>query len=270
MWDPSQYLRYAEERSRPFVELLARVHAVAPSYVVDLGCGPGTLTTMLLDRWPDAMVEGIDSSPEMVQRAREAQTRPRLSFSLGDIRDWTPERPVDVLVSNAALQWVPQHVDLLPRLLDRIAAGGWFAFQVPGNFDSPSHLLLHELRNSSSWRAKVGDERVQSWGSAEPEEYLSRLSDLGCVVDVWETTYLHILQGEDAVLQWVKGTALRPVLDVLNEVDRETFATEYGAALRAAYPRRSYGTLFPFRRIYVAARVSPDAGRRRSAPRTGR
>jgi trans-aconitate 2-methyltransferase len=256
VWSPDQYLRYADERGRPFLELLSRVDADAPSYVVDLGCGPGTLTRMLLDRWPGATIEGVDSSAEMIRRAQEV-ARPRLSFELADIVSWTPRQPVDVLISNAALQWVPGHLELMPRLLEGIAAGGWFAFQVPGNFGSPSHTLMSDLRNSSKWRPLVGDDQVPTGGSAEPADYLSRLSDLGCSVDAWETTYLHVLPGEDAVLDWVKGTALRPVLNALSDgADRAAFVAEYAAELRAAYPRHAYGTVFPFRRIFVVARTA--------------
>lgn len=257
MWSPEQYLQYADERGRPFFELLARIPADAPTFVVDLGCGPGTLTTTLLERWPSALVEGVDSSPEMIRRAQDLAVGSQLFFRVGDIVDWSPQRPVDVLVSNAALQWVPRHLQLLGRLVDGVVPGGWFAFQVPGNFDGPSHTLLRELRNSSRWRQRVGDDQVSTWGSAEPVEYLAKLTDLGCTVDAWETTYLHLLQGEDAVLEWVKGTALRPVLNALTDEDeRAAFVAEYAARLRAAYPRHSYGTLFPFRRIFVVAQTA--------------
>ena len=270
MWSPEQYRHYADERRRPFLELLNRIDAHAPSYVVDLGCGPGALTKILLGRWPTATIEGIDSSPEMIRAAQEF-VRPGLSFELGDIAAWTPRRPVDVLMSNAALQWVPGHLDLMPRLIEGIIPGGWLAFQVPGNFDSPSHTLLHDLRNSSRWRPLVGDDRVPGARSAAPADYLARLVDLGCSVDAWETTYLHVLPGEDAVLDWVKGTALRPVLDALGEgEDQVAFVAEYAAALRAAYPRDPYGTVFPFRRIFVVARISPAAGPRRNALRSDR
>jgi trans-aconitate 2-methyltransferase len=270
VWSPEQYRHYADERRRPFLELLNRIGADAPSYVVDLGCGPGALTKILLGRWPTATIEGIDSSPEMIRAAQEF-VRPGLSFELGDIAAWTPRRPVDVLMSNAALQWVPGHLELMPRLIEGIVPGGWLGFQVPGNFDSPSHTLLHDLRNSSRWRSLVGDDRVPGAGSAAPADYLARLVDLGCSVDAWETTYLHVLPGEDAVLDWVKGTALRPILDALGEgEDHVEFVAEYAAALRAAYPRHPYGTVFPFRRIFVVARISPAAGRRRNALRSDR
>jgi trans-aconitate 2-methyltransferase len=251
-WDPAQYLRFADHRSRPFAELLARVAADEPSYVVDLGCGPGGLTATLAERWPGALVVGVDSSAEMVASAQEHAVAGRLEFVQADLREWTPDRPVDVLVSNATLQWVPGHLELLPALVDRLAPDGWLAVQVPGNFDEPSHTELADLRRSPRWRDLVG-EGAQRAGSHPPHTYLERLADLGLVADVWETTYLQVLAGEDAVLEWTKGTALRPVLAALGPEDTEEFVADYAERLRRAYPRRSYGTVMPFRRIFFVA-----------------
>jgi trans-aconitate 2-methyltransferase len=254
MWDPGQYDRFAGERSRPFVELVSRVGAERPALVVDLGCGTGRLSATLLQRWPEAWVEGVDSSPEMIAEAARGAGSGRLHFRVGDLRDWRPPAAVDVLIANASLQWVPEHPALLPRWVDDLAPGGWLAFQVPGNDDSPSHVLLAELRRSPRWRERVGDgpggHRV-----LEPQEYLERLAARGCSVDAWETTYLHVLPGPDPVLEWVKGTALRPVLGALGPgPDREAFLAEYAALLRAAYPPRPFGTVLPFRRQFVVAR----------------
>lgn len=254
MWNPDQYLLYADERSRPFLELTARIEEAAPAHVVDLGCGPGNLTTTLLERWPTARVVGVDSSAEMIERARGAERPGRLEFRQQDLRDWVPEDPVDVLVSNATLQWVPGHIDLLSRLVTHVAPRGWFAFQVPGNFDQPSHTVLRRLAGEPPWKAALAGRELEWPASHEPIAYLERLSDLGCAVDVWETTYLHVLPGEDAVLEWMTGTGARPVLDALTDADREEFRCVYGGELRAAYPRRVYGTVLPFRRIFVVAR----------------
>lgn len=256
MWDPQQYLTFACERARPFTELLARVGAERPRYVVDLGCGPGNLTATLHDRWPSAAVVGVDSSPEMVDVAR--RTVPGVEFIEADLREWAPDRPVDVLVSNATLQWVPDHADLLAGLVNLLAPGGWFAFQVPGNFAEPSHVLLREVADSPPWRDRIGEgigrDVVPRPASLEPADYLEALVDAGCSVDVWETTYFQVLPGEDAVLEWVSGTAMRPILAVLDEADSEAFRAEYGALLREAYPRRAYGTVLPYRRIFAVAR----------------
>ena len=248
MWDPEQYARYAGERGRPFVELTRRIRAEGPAYVVDLGCGDGELTGSLAQRWPAATVLGVDSSAEMLAKATPAD---RLAFTEADIADWQPDRPVDVLVSNAALQWVPGHPDLLARWVGWLSPGGVLAFQVPGNYRTAAFDLLRGLVRSPRWRGRVPD--VPETRVLEPAEYLDRLAGLGCTVDAWETTYLHLLQGEDPVLEWKRGTALRPVLSGLSTVDAEEFAREYGARLREAYPRNDHGTVFPFRRIFVVA-----------------
>ncbi|GAA4597778.1 trans-aconitate 2-methyltransferase [Planotetraspora phitsanulokensis] len=246
IWDPAVYRAYADERSRPFFDLVARVGAERSGYVVDLGCGSGELTASLCRRWPAAQVHGVDSSPAMIEGAPPGPT-----FEVADVREWRPDRPVDVLVSNAVLQWVPGHLDLLERWVGDLAEGGWLAFQVPGNFGSPSHSIIRELCRTE-WRDRLGD-LVRGAPVAEPVEYLRRLATLGCAVDAWETTYVHVLQGEDAVLTWVRGTALRPILDRLSPEEREAFLAECGARLREAYPREPYGTAFPFRRIFVVA-----------------
>ena len=254
-WDPGQYLRFGDERARPFLDLLARVAADDPAYVVDLGCGPGTLTALLAQRWPRARVEGLDSSPEMIEEAAERAVPGRLGFRLGDLREWRAERPVDVLVSNATLHWVPGHLALLARLVAELAPGGELAVQVPGNFRAPSHTLLAELRESPRWRARLGQAALGGAWVHEPEDYLATLVAAGARADVWETTYLHVLPGPDAVLEWAKGTTLRPVLAALDAAEQEELLTEYGAALREAYPERPYGTVLPFRRLFAVARA---------------
>jgi trans-aconitate 2-methyltransferase len=253
-WDPERYLRYADERGRPFVELLQRVGAASPRRVIDLGCGPGNLTALLRERWPDADVTGLDSSPAMVDRARRDQ--PGIEFEVADLRDWAaaaPEGPVDVLVSNATLQWVPDHLDLLPALVGRVSPGGWVAFQVPGNFGEPSHTIRADLAAEERYAAHTRDVAVP--GSHGPDVYLERLSRLGCRVDAWETTYLHVLTGEDPVFAWVSGTGARPTLQALPPGLREEFEAEFRRRLRAAYPAHEYGVVLPFRRVFIVARA---------------
>jgi len=203
-WDPDRYLAYADERGRPFVELVARIAADDPRTVVDLGCGPGNLTGLLADRWPRADVRGLDSSPEMIARARRADGR--IAFEVAALRDWASTgstgstgtgRGVDVLVSNATLQWVPDHLALLPRLVARVRPGGWFAFQVPGNFDEPSHTIRRDLAAEAAYAAHTDGVAVPV--SHDPGGYLDVLAGLGCTVDAWETTYLHVLTGADPV-----------------------------------------------------------------------
>jgi trans-aconitate 2-methyltransferase len=267
MWDATQYLRFGGERTRPFIDLLARVGAELPEYVVDMGCGPGNLTVLLAERWPSAAVCGVDSSPQMIEAARRlisadallstesglASHAPGLSFQLDDVRHWEPQSLPDVIVSNAVLQWVPGHRELLVRWADWLADDGWLAFQVPGNFDQPSHAILRELAASARWRPLLRDVELNRQ-SADPADYAELLAGAGCEVDAWETTYVHILQGSDPVLEWYKGSGLRPVLAVLDDDQAADFLAEYGQRIRAAYPPGPFGTFFPFRRVFAVAR----------------
>lgn len=271
-WDPDRYLSYADERGRPFVELLARVGAQDPRRVVDLGCGPGNLTRLLAQRWLDAYVLGLDSSPQMVAEAQQVQG---ITAEVADIVTWAEQpgaggsgsgsagagdndndtAPVDVLVSNAALQWIPGHLDLLPALVERVDAGGWFAMQVPGNFDEPSHTIRRELAAEPAFEPYLHDVAVPS--SHDPDVYLRALQAAGCEVDAWETTYLHLLPTDgdpDPVFTWVSGTGARPTLQALPEGLREDFEAEFKRRLRQAYPDQGYGVLLPFRRIFAVAR----------------
>ncbi|WP_336207938.1 trans-aconitate 2-methyltransferase [Nonomuraea sp. LPB2021202275-12-8] len=254
IWDPITYGRYADERSRPFFDLLARVRADAPDYVVDAGCGTGELTAELARRWPQAAVEGFDSSPSMIAKARELDATPR--FTVADVTTWHPDRPVDVIVSNAVLQWVPEHRDVLERWIVGLKPEGWLAFQVPGNYDAPSHVVIRELCASRAWADRLGDyDRGDPVGTAV--DYLDLLSGCGCQVDAWETTYTHVLnapKGENPVLNWVSGTALRPIFDRLQPEERKRFAADLAERFEEVYPAREFGTPFPFRRIFVVAR----------------
>jgi len=253
MWSPAQYHRYNNERSRPFFDLLAQVHLTDVRTIADLGCGSGELTSALAEQWPASRVWGIDSSPEMIAEAKAHELPDRLTFECGDFRQWNAPAPVDLLFSNAAFQWVPDHHALLRRLFEMIAPGGALAFQVPGNFEAPSHELLAKLRTSEKWKSRVGEGASRHLVVQSPTWYLEFLTKLGMRVDAWETTYMHVLTGENAVLEWVKGTALRPVLAALSTTEQAEFCGEYSVLLREAYPSRSLGTVFPFRRIFVVA-----------------
>lgn len=248
-WDPTQYGRYADQRSRPFFDLTTRIGAGAPETVVDLGCGSGELTVTLGQRWPSALVRGVDSSPEMIERA---PVNSAVRFSLGDAVDFNA-RGIDVLVANAVLQWVPTHRELLARWATELNPGGWLAVQVPANFGAPSHVLMRELAESPAWRDALGGVLRGTDSTAPPAEYLEILADAGMQVDAWQTEYQHILPGEDPVLEWVRGTGLRPVLAALSQTDGQRFCDEYAARLREAYPRRPFGTVFGFARTFVVA-----------------
>ena len=254
MWDPGEYQRFAGERGRPFFDLLARVRASDPRFVADLGCGPGNLTAALADRWPGAEVVGVDNSAEMIGAARaEAARRPRLSFALGDLREWRPARPVDALVSNAVLQWVPGHLNVVRCWVDMLSPGGWLAIQLPGNYSEPSHAILLDLVQSARWQPLLAGVELNRQAH-DPAEYMDLLAPAGCEVDAWETTYLHVLHGADPVTEWYRGSGLRPVLAALDPGQAEEFVADYGERARAAYPRTSYGTVLPFRRVFVVAR----------------
>jgi len=258
MWDPAQYLNFADERSRPFYELTSRIAATAPGYVADLGCGPGQLTASLAARWPEAEVLGIDSSAEMIRAAQsadygDAMRCGRLSFIARDINDWQPARPVDVIVSNAVLQWVPNHMELLPRWAAFLAPAGWLAFQLPGNFDQSTHAVLRQLAESARWRDQLASVQLNRQ-AGDPGQYLDLLAGLGLVVDAWETTYLDVLQGPDPVTEWYKGSGLRPVLAALDPASAREFLAEYSRRVQEYYPAAPYGTVLPFRRVFVVAR----------------
>lgn len=249
MWNAAQYLRFGDERSRPFFDLVARVGAEKPAYVVDLGCGPGHLTAALARRWPEAEVVGVDRSRDMIETAN-GEGYPGVSFTYADVREWVPDRAPDVITCNAVLQWVPGHDELLVRWADQLAPGGWLAFQLPGNFDSPSHVIVRELAESPRWRGLLDGVRLNRQ-AGDAAHYVGLLAGDGFTVDAWETTYLHILPGEDPVLEWTKGTTLRPVLARLDAEQGAGFTAEYAARLRAAYRRGPHGTIFPFRRVFA-------------------
>ena len=250
MWDPETYLAFGDHRARPFHDLMARVGVRDPAFVVDVGCGPGNLTVLLAKRWPRATVIALDSSPEMVQAARERGVHAELC----DIRDWSPDLGTDLVVCNAVLQWVPGHVQLLRRWVRELARGAWLAVQVPGNFTAPSHAEPARLAAEPHWR-KLLDVR-SICPVLEPAGYAALLAPWSAELDVWETTYVHRLTGPDPVLEWLTGTALRPVRAALSASEWEQFRRELAPRLRAAYPPGADGvTWFPFRRIFVVAQV---------------
>lgn len=254
-WDPQRYLTYADERGRPFVDLVTRVDAAEPHTVVDLGCGPGNLTALLAARWPEAQVVGIDSSEAMIRTAEESPAGEQVAFDVADLRDWlaaVEPQSVDVLVSNATLQWLPDHLELMPALVAALAPGGWLAFQVPGNADQPTTTIREELAAEPPYVAHTAG--AATVAAHDAATYLRALQALGCEVDAWETTYLHVLQGADPVYTWVSATGARPTLQALPDDLRPPFEEEFRARLRAAYPEDEHGVVMPFRRVFVVAR----------------
>jgi len=251
VWDPTHYLQFAEDRSRPFVDLIARVDG-QPRTIVDLGCGPGHLTEVLRARWPGAQIHGVDSSEDMINQAIADNTDPDATYELAEISTWAPSEPADSIISNALFQWVPDQLAVVERLSDQVAAGGSFALQVPNNFASPSHVLLHEISSRGPYASHT--EGLHEDRATPSESYLDLFTRLGWVVDAWETTYLHVLYGEDPVFEWISGTGARPILQALPVGLREEFVADYKAALREAYPHTPQGTVFPFTRVFAVAR----------------
>ena len=250
-WNPERYLAFGDHRTRPAVDLLARVALRSPARVADLGCGPGNSTALLAARWPDAAVMGVDNSSEMLARARASGIR--AAWVESDIGAWMPAAPLDILFSNAALQWLPDHARLLPRLLGQVRAGGVLAVQMPHNFGSPSHVLLREVADAGAWARRL-QPLLLGEPVGSPQLYYDLLAPGSSGVDIWETEYLQALEGDDPVLGWMRGTALRPVLAALDGEELAAFEAEYRERLRAAYPKRADGrTLFPFRRLFIVA-----------------
>lgn len=252
MWDPAKYLEYADQRGRPFYDLLGRIDAVEPRRVVDLGCGPGNLTVSLASRWPSAVLEASDRSPEMVEAAQAAG----VNAQVVDVHEWVPAPDTDVVVTNAVLQWVPDHRELLKRWIGLLPSGAWFGMQVPGNFTAPSHAIVRELAATPSWAPLLASTTLRDDIVGDLQEYADLFADEGCLVDAWETTYVQRLAGEDAVLEWITGTALRPIKAALDETSWQRFRSDLAPRLNQAYPPREDGTTwFSFRRIFAVARM---------------
>jgi trans-aconitate 2-methyltransferase len=248
-WDPGLYEQFKAPRLRPGLDLIARIPEAVPTTVVDLGCGTGRLTAALQARWPDAAVTGVDGSPEMLAQAREEF--PGIAWVEADIGAWSPPAPVDLLYSNAALHWLPNHASLFPRLMAAVAPGGALAVQMPRNFGEPSHRLIRDVAGELGVAERLTHPAVPV---APPEDYYDFLGPRAAVLDIWETIYLQPLTGDDPVFQWVSGTALQPVMAALDGEEAERFAGRYRARLREAYPKRNDGvTVFPFRRLFIVA-----------------
>jgi trans-aconitate 2-methyltransferase len=251
-WNPERYLAFGDQRTRPAIDLLARVPLAKPERIADLGCGPGNSTALLAKRWPAAALIGIDSSPEMLAEARTSGVSAR--WVEADIAAWTPDGPLNLIYSNAALQWLGDHATLLPGLMSQLRPQGVLAVQMPRNFEAPSHALLRETSRSGPWA-----DRLAAFSNchpmAAPEWYYDLLAPHALALDIWETEYLHVLEGDDPVLSWTRSTALRRVMQALDGESFAAFEAAYAARLREAYPERPDGrTLFPFRRLFIVAR----------------
>jgi trans-aconitate 2-methyltransferase len=259
-WDPTLYLKFGDERLRPGFELLARIGELPAGPLVELGCGTGVHARAIAERWPERILTAIDRSPEMLAKAASEPSPVR--WLEADIARWSAPAPAALIFSNATLQWLGEHERLFPHLLHQLVPGGTLAVQMPRNFDQPSHALMRETAAEGPWAARLtpvigGATVLRDEPVSPPEWYYDLLAPLAKGgIDLWETEYLHVLSGEDPVLQWVSATALRPVIEALQGAARERFLAAYGAKLRRAYPRRADGkTLLPFRRLFLVARA---------------
>ena len=252
-WDPGVYERYADHRLRPALDLIGRLRG-DPREIWDLGCGTGVITAMLAERWPGARVHGLDSSPAMLERARMIDG---IDWVLGDISSWSPDPPPDLVFSNAALHWVDDHRAVFPRLVQHLVPGGTLAVQMPRNFTEPSHTLLAETASTPRWSPALGHVAPPEPPVWNPSAYHRALDGLVASIDIWETTYVQRLDGEDPVARWARATAARPYLEAAGD-EAEAFMADYAARLRAAYPPEPDGTtLFPFRRLFIVASTAP-------------
>lgn len=252
-WDAKQYMHFGKERLRPALDLLAYVPEQEPQRVVDLGCGTGNVSALLKARWPAADVLGVDSSDNMLAAAAAAV--PECRFERADLAHWQPDGLLDVIYSNAALQWLPDHPVLLPRLLSFLRRGAWLALQMPAMHDAPLRQMQAELARSPSFAPYLRGVPQQP-AILTAENYYDLLCSRSRKLDIWETTYLHPLRGADAVVEWAAGTSLRPYLDALPEDKRPAFRAAYAEAMREAYPQRENGvTLLPFKRLFIVANV---------------
>lgn len=252
-WNPDRYLAFQSERTRPLIDLISRVNVRHVGRIIDLGCGPGNGMAALRGKWPTAHILGVDSSEDMLSSARQATARDRnVEYLQSDIRSFQNDDGADLVVSNAALHWLPDHRQLLPQIQMLVRPGGALAVQLPGNFEAPSHRLLYDLAVSAPYADHV-DLSAMIKPTSALQEYMLDVSATGWTVQAWETTYYHVLEGRDPVFEWTSGTAARPVLAALPENLRERFTREYKSALRQAYPPTTIGTILPFRRLFFIA-----------------
>jgi trans-aconitate 2-methyltransferase len=260
-WDPSQYLKYATERLRPALDLVARVSLVAPRTIVDLGCGAGNVTQILSERWPTARITGVDNSASMLAKAQDTlRGNPRVAWLEADLAAWAAAAPAggaDLVYSNAALHWLDLHEILFPRLLSAVADDGILAVQMPSNFHAPSHTVLEEVAAGPQWGSRLRP-LLRPVPVASATQYFDWLAPHAQTIDAWTTEYLHVLapaaNREHPVVTWTKGTALTPFTAVLDAEEQRAFIAEYAARIATAYPPRPDGhVLFPFRRVFIVA-----------------
>jgi trans-aconitate 2-methyltransferase len=251
-WNAGQYLRFEDERTRPSRDLLARVTAARPRLVIDLGCGPGNSTELLAERYPQAEIVGLDSSPDMLRQARERL--PRCTFTQADLATWMPEEPADLLFANAVFQWVPDHPSVLRRLVEALPQGGVLALQMPDNTTEPALALMREVAGDGPWAANAAVAAAAREDLPTPEFYYDLLKPLCARLDIWHTIYNHVMAGPEGIVEWFKGSALRPFISALDAGMRDDFLAAYLAQIARKYPTRFDGrVLLKFPRLFMVA-----------------
>jgi trans-aconitate 2-methyltransferase len=253
MWDADQYSKFSKERSRPFDDLMAQVTAERPASIVDLGCGTGGLTRRLAERWPGARVLGVDSSPDMLEKSQSLAIPGRLEFARADIAQWASDGPIDLIVSNAALHWLADHEALFTRLASMLAPAGTLAVQMPDRFQTPSQDAIEAAASDPRWSSSLAGVGLHRESARPLVWYVRHLRDLSLAVNAWQTTYVHVLSGENPVLDWLKGTALRPLLARLDSSQADDFLSEVGTRLKATYAPTGSVTFFPMPRLFFVA-----------------
>jgi trans-aconitate 2-methyltransferase len=251
-WDAEVYLQFANERTQPSIDLIQRIQLGDPRRIIDLGCGPGNSTEALRRRWPNAAITGLDNSPDMIAKAQASY--PQGTWIAADARSWRADEPFDLVFSNALLHWIPDHANLCPHLLDQVAPGGALAAQLPAHYDSPLHREILAVSKDPAWDQGM-DEARTAITREPPALYYDALEAVASRLDLWETTYYHVVAGPEAVLEWFRGTGLRPFLEALaSDAERAQFERMLLERYTASYPRRPSGkVLFPFRRLFFIA-----------------
>ena len=253
-WNPSQYLRFGNERLQPVIDLIGRIPLESPQVIYDLGCGTGSGTVILKERWPGAIVTGVDASESMLERTRALEAD--VSWQLSDLTTWEPAAPANLLFSNAVFHWLDDHQSLFPKLVSKLAPGGILAVQMPHNWRAPTHRLIADVVRAGPWRTQL-EPQIREFPVLEGQEYYDLLSSQASSIDMWETTYYHILDGQDPVVEWTKGSILKPLLDLLEGPEAEDFLKMYRSKIAQAYPQRGDGkTVLQFRRLFFMATKS--------------